>query len=267
LTATLEIEIASCSEAGARERNEDHLQHGALPAGWYAVLSDGAGGHDNGALASDLAVRLAAHELVARTQQAPLPREALAEIVLGAHAAISGRQRDLRGAQRMHATLVVLWIDRATQQATWSHVGDSRLYVLRRGRVRQVTRDDSVVQSLVDAGLLAPHQARTHPHRHQITAALGSDEPIEPHLCDAALELSDGDAFLLCSDGWHDELDVADIESSFAMAGSAAEWLVAMRERLRQRQRPDQDNLSAIAVWVGDPAAVTRYDTIRGEPT
>lgn len=255
---TLPIEIASRSEAGGRSHNEDHLLHGELPSGWFAALADGAGGHSQGAVASELVVRAAAQELGERAAQSPLRPGTLGTMIRNAHTALNARQRGMQGRQRMHTTLVLLWIDRALQHAIWSHTGDSRLYRLRRGRIVQVTHDDSVVQGMVDAGLLDAARARIHPQRNQLLAALGSDEPIEPHCCDAAVSLHDGDAFLLCSDGWHDPLDEGDIEATLGEAHSADDWLAAMRRRLLARARAPHDNFSAIAVWVGDPAAVTR---------
>jgi PPM family protein phosphatase len=256
-TTMPDVVIASRSEVGARSRNEDYLQHGAFDAGWYAVLSDGAGGHSNGAVAADLVVRMVAHELGSQLTQGR-EQPALIEVVHAANDALNRQQQGLRGQKRMHATLVMLWIDKDTRQAVWSHVGDSRLYLLRQGRVAQVTRDDSVVQTMVDAGLIAPHEARSHSQRNQLIAAMGSDEPIEPHVSDPGFLVQDGDAFLLCSDGWYDRLDEADIEQSLAEADSVEAWLDAMQALVHARQRANQDNFSAVAVWVGNPAEVTR---------
>lgn len=258
MNATLAIDMASRSETGTRTHNEDRVQHGKLAGGCYAVLADGAGGHHNGAVASELVVRTAAQELGQRAARLTLRPADVGEVVLCAHEALNQQQPGLRGRHRMHATLVVLWIDTAAQHALWSHAGDSRLYLLRQGRIAAVTHDDSVVQSMVDAGLLDEAQARQHPQRNQLIAALGSDEPIAAHCCEAALALEDGDAFLLCSDGWHDPLEPAEIEACLGQARSADDWLSAMQQRVEGRQRADQDNFSAIAVWVGNPAEITR---------
>jgi PPM family protein phosphatase len=261
-----DVVIASRSEVGARSRNEDYLQHGALDAGWYAVLSDGAGGHSNGAVAADLVVRMVAHELGSQLNKQRRPAPALDEVAHVANDALNRQQHGLKGQKRMHATLVMLWIGKDTQQAIWSHVGDSRLYLLRQGRVAQVTRDDSVVQTLVDAGLIAPHEARSHSQRNQLIAAMGSDEPIEPHLSDPEFRVQDGDAFLLCSDGWYDRLDEVDIEHCLTEAESAEGWLDGMQALVQERQRPNQDNFSAVAVWVGNPAEVTRIGPLEPIP-
>ena len=258
-----EIQFASRSEIGARKGNEDYLQHGALQHGWYAVLSDGAGGHSDGAIASDLVVRMVAHELSIEFARADAaPAATLQQVVHVANDALNRRQQGLTGVQRMHATLIVLWIDKARRQAVWSHVGDSRLYLLRKGRIAQVTRDDSVVQTMVDAGLIDAEQARNHAQRNQLIAAMGAEEPIEPHLSAADFAIDDGDAFLLCSDGWYDPLEPAEIEATLAGAASAQDWLTRMQALVQQRARPNQDNYSAIAVWVGDPAEVTRIKAL-----
>ena len=258
-----DLQFASRSEIGARSENEDYLQHGTLEAGSYAVLSDGAGGHSDGAIAADLVVRMVAHELSVEFARPGEPAATLRQVVHVANDALNRRQQGLQGHQRMHATLVVLWIDKARQQAVWSHVGDSRLYLLRKGRIAQVTRDDSVVQTMLDAGLIDEAQARHHSQRNQLIAAMGAEEPIEPHLSEADFEIHDGDAFLLCSDGWYDPLETADIEDTLAASHSALDWLDRMRTIVQQRQRKNQDNYSAIAVWVGNPAEITRIEPPR----
>ena len=257
-----DIQIASRSEIGARTTNEDYLQHGALEAGWYAVLSDGAGGHSDGAVAADLVVRIVAHELSVGLEHPGSQRGDLQRIVQVANDALNRRQQGLRGHQRMHATLVALWIDRLRRQAVWTHVGDSRLYLLRKGRIVRVTRDDSVVQTMLDAGLISAEQASTHVGRNQLIAAMGSEEPIDPHLSEPNFGLEEGDAFLLCSDGWHDPIEAGDIESTLAGAHSAQDWLDQMHALVRERERKNQDNYSAIAVWVGNPAEVTRIGSL-----
>jgi serine/threonine protein phosphatase PrpC len=253
----LHIDIAARSQPGARSRNEDDLRHGASGTLWHAVLADGAGGHRGGATAADLVVRLVALQL----QAAPVASvEALNAALCDAHAALGEQQQGRRARERMHATVVALWVDAEREEALWSHVGDSRLYMLRRGRVCHVTRDDSVVQQLIDAGYVSEAEARDHPRKNQLLSAMGAEEAVQPHTVDEAQAIQDGDAFLLATDGWWDALDRDAIEASFASARSADDWLALMEACVRQAARPDQDNFSAVALWVGDPAQTTRYD-------
>ena len=251
----LDVAIASCTQIGARSRNEDDLRFGRRGAVAYAVLSDGAGGHRGGAIASDFVVRTIALSLQSAAGATP---QSLTAVLLDTHAALCELQQRGAGADRMHATVVALWLDAAAACALWSHVGDSRLYLLRHGRARQLTRDDTLVQQMVDAGYLSADEARDHPQKNQLIGAMGMDGAIDPHTVDAPLPLRDGDAFLLCSDGWWASLDAAAIESTFADAGSADDWLARMQARVRDAGVAGQDNFSAVAVWIGDPAQATR---------
>jgi PPM family protein phosphatase len=251
----LKIEIAARSDVGGRSGNEDDLRFGQAESTCYVVLADGAGGHRDGALASELVVGTIAARMQGATQATP---ESLSEWVREAHAVLDARQHHGNGLERMHATVVLLWIDVGNQLALWSHVGDSRLYMLRRGRVCHVTRDDSVVQQMVDAGFITPEAAQDHPSKNRLISALGIEGGIDPHTVDEAQAIQDGDAFLLCSDGWWDALDRLRIEDTFAAAHTADDWLGLMHAEVQRAARAGQDNFSAVAVWLGDPAQTTR---------
>ena len=252
----LDIIMAARSEVGRRKANEDDLRWGATEQLWYAVLADGAGGHEHGAEASRRAVTHIEDSLADGTP--PFTPDHLTHSVRAAHAELQGRQQGAQGLQRMHTTVVVLWIDARVERALWSHVGDSRLYRLRHGSVDVITRDDSVVQRMVDGGLIRPEEARTHPQKNQLIAALGVDDAVDPHTLDESVAIDDGDAFLLCSDGWWEPLTDADIARALADADTVEDWLDAMRRQIEDRGSLKQDNFSAIAVWVGDVAEATR---------
>jgi serine/threonine protein phosphatase PrpC len=260
----LDIGIATRSERGKRDGNEDDLRYGRGGVGWYAVLADGAGGHQRGAEASLRAVNHI--EAVLRDGTSTFTPDGLTQAVRSAHAELQRHQESGTGIRRMHATVVALWIDTRSSRALWAHVGDSRLYRLRHGLVDHVTVDDSVVQRMVDAGLITAEQARTHPHKNQLVAALGIEDEVDPHTLSQPVELEDGDAYLLCSDGWWETLDHAAIAHTLAHAATPHEWLDKMQARIEARDLPKQDNFSAIAVWVGDPAETTRFmldDTVK----
>jgi serine/threonine protein phosphatase PrpC len=251
------VVMASHTAVGARSHNEDDLRVVEGDGASFAVLSDGAGGHRDGAVASDIVVRMVAHAL----QQAPRPSpEVLVQALEQANACLVQAQADRPPAQRMHATVVVLWIDTSNGRALWAHAGDSRLYLVRRGAVKQLTRDDSLVQQLVDAGLLDADDARHHPRRNQLLVAMGSTD-VEPQrcVCAAPLTVTDGDAFLLCTDGWWGELRLEDIDAALTRSANVEAWLADMARTVASRGGPQQDNYSAIGVWVGDPGEVTRF--------
>ena len=251
----LAITTATCSDRGQRAGNEDALRTGIAGARQYAVLSDGAGGHARGAEASRCVVEHIEAALQSTTGLSFAP-DRLTSNLLAAHTELQHRQMDARGHRRMHATVVVLWIDTRSARAIWSHVGDSRLYRFRSGGVDLVTADDSVVQRMLEGGMLTPQQAQNHPMKNQLLAAVGMQEDVEPHTLadDAAVEA--GDAFLLCTDGWWGVIRDAEMTGALGDADTPQAWLDAMRHLIETRRAPGQDNFSAIAVWVADAADV-----------
>ena len=100
-------------------------------------------------------------------------------------------------------TLIVLLVEE--EQAHLAHVGDSRAYLVRHGRLHRLTRDHTVVQQEIDAGRLTPELARLVPHKSILTQSVGFHGPVEPDTSTRFVEA--GDVFVLCSDGLTDALD------------------------------------------------------------
>ncbi|MBI5255429.1 MAG: serine/threonine-protein phosphatase [Burkholderiales bacterium] len=251
------IRIASRSEQGARQGNEDDLRHGSTGVGWYAVVADGAGGHRRGAEAAHRAV--ACIESLLNDEALSFTPANLSYAVRSAHALVQGHQDSDDLDARMHCTVVVLWIEPLGNYALWTHVGDSRLYRIRQGIAELLTVDDSVVQRMVRAGLISAEQAASHPQKNQLLSALGIDGDVHPHTVVRPVELRDGDVFLLCTDGWWEGLDGAGLAATLGDSRSPDEWLERMKRHIEARANPKQDNYSAIAVWVGDPGEVTQF--------
>lgn len=250
-----QVRMAAATDAGARKGNEDALAHGLGPNGHYAVLADGAGGHARGREASHRAV-----DAMVRVWLDPgvaFSDLNFTQMVRLAHSELVHHQDSDHPEHRMHTTLVALWIEPTARFVLWTHVGDSRLYRVRQGRCELLTQDDSVVQQMVQAGLLTPEQSRNHPQKNHLVAALGIEGDIEPHTVVRPVELKSGDAFLLCSDGWWDGFEPAEIAAALNRALQAEDWLRDMQAQIKARGAPKQDNFSAIAVWVGNPGEVT----------
>ena len=250
------IRIASCSEKGARSHNEDALAHGQARNGHFAVLADGAGGHRRGAEAARRAV--ACVERLLRDDAVAFSPANLSQMVHLAHSELLHHQDSQLPEARMHCTIVVLWIDASTSHVMWTHVGDSRLYRVRHGQVDVITSDDSVVQQLLQAGVITAEQRHGHPQKNQLLAALGMLGEVDPHTVVRPVELLDGDAFLLCSDGWWDAFEPAALATSLDRALDPTQWLAEMRATVEARAVPQQDNFSAVAVWAGEPAESAR---------
>ncbi len=155
--------------------------------------------------------------------------------------------------RHMHTTAVTLWIDLDRQEASWGHCGDSRLYAFRAGQLRTRTRDHSLVQSLVDAGLLKESELRNHPQRSELLSALGVDESeLQISVAPQAWSLLEQDAFLLCTDGVWEWLDDDVFTQTLNATNSPQAWLHALQAQVLSAtaDTPRHDNYSALAVWV-----------------
>ncbi len=255
----LSVTAVQRSYVGGRAQNEDFTAIAQQGAYWCLVVADGAGGHSHGATAARVAVNKIIDGFRARP---PTDADDLAELLLDGHDAVLAAQRKPR--KLMHATIVVLIVDPQAGLARWGHVGDSRLYALRWGGVAHVTRDDSVVQRMVDSGFISAETARSHPQKNRLMAALGARIDVRPTVAREPYRLEDGDAFLLCTDGWWDFVSAPEIEQSLALCGDADGWLDSMATLIARRAHRGNDNFSAIGCWVGDPRQSTRI--IRREP-
>ena len=176
--------------------------------GIFAV-ADGMGGHQAGEVASAMAVD--AVRRMARSHEKP-SIAALREAVLAAHEAILARAAASSACSGMGTTLSLLW--HGGGYAYIAHVGDSRIYRLRAGRLEQITQDHSLVEEMVRSGLITAEEARVHPRRNIITRALGTQGENAPDLL--AADVKPGDVWLLCSDGLTGMVEDAEIERVLA---------------------------------------------------
>lgn len=241
----LKLTTAHCSHAGARSSNQDALGMRIRSNDACFVLSDGVGGETGGGHAARLAIYSALQQFEAR-QNAGL-EATVRSCISAAQSAILADQQRHPDRARMAATLIALFID--GHQAQWAHAGDSRLYHFRRGVLLQRTQDHSLVAQLEAAGL--PHQ---HINPNLLSHALGrTDSPLAAPAQTQTLE--DGDCFLLCTDGFWHGLKDRELERQLQLAANVQDWLDQLAWQVQLRG--EQDNYSAIAVWVGEPEAVT----------
>ncbi len=201
-----------------RQRNEDSL--GVHPDAGLLVVADGLGGHAAGDVASRMAVDVVEAAAVDEGQT-------LAQALRAAHAALIEAGRDGRGAPGMGTTCVACQLHGRLLEIAW--VGDSRLYRMRDGRLEQLSRDHSYVQSLVDAGELTVEAAATHPQRHVLAQCLGGAAADGIEVEAQTIPAEPGDRLLLCTDGLTGELAdarIAELLAAEADDGRAAQALV-----------------------------------------
>jgi len=207
------LEFFSVTDTGrARRNNEDAVV--LDEAGRIAVLADGMGGYNAGEVASSMAAERVKTELAQRlkplgaTPGEPELKTALLDAVDCANRAVWEAAMSHAEYAGMGTTLVVavyrndrLWL---------GHIGDSRAYRFRNGRLEQLTRDHSLLQEQIDAGLITAEQAAYSMHKNLVTRAVGVDEVVDLEIHDYPVE--PGDWLLMCSDGLSDMLTDDQIE-------------------------------------------------------
>jgi serine/threonine protein phosphatase PrpC len=245
----LALEVALLSDRGGRKYNEDACGHWHSKQHLCCVLADGAGGHGGG----DIASRLAVGELIGRFSLQPSEHAAELDRLLRVTNDVLISQRVPGTArQDMHSTVVCLVIDFIGHRAHWAHSGDSRMYWFRDGRVLDRTRDHSLVQGLVDSGVLAPDQVRHHPKRSELRSALGiAPDVLEVSADEGSEAVQAGDVFLLCTDGLWEYLDDDVLERTLAAAPNPGAWIgeLAVEVRRAASHKSSHDNFSAVTVW------------------
>lgn len=247
----LGLEVAILSETGGRRVNEDACGHWHSERQLCCVLADGAGGHGGG----DIASRTTVEHVIGRFALKPTEQgAALADLLLQANAALRERQQIGTPSADMRSTVVCLVIDFVEHRAHWAHAGDSRLYWFRGGALLQRTVDHSLVQHLIDAGIVPADGLRSHPRRSELHSALGGaaqDLTISASEPPAA-ELQAGDVFLLCTDGLWEHVDEALMEADLQAAARPQDWLSALERRVlaATQERSGHDNFTALTVWL-----------------
>lgn len=253
-----DLDVAIVSDVGnVRAQNEDRgrcVRPGDAATlarrGVLVLVADGMGGHEAGDVASTTAA-----EVVARSYYASpgTPREALGRAFVEANARIH-TAAGAPGRQGMGTTCTALVLRGA--EAVWAHVGDSRLYRRRDGRIEKLTTDHSMVEEMVAEGLLTAEEARHHDARNVITRALGIRADVDPTL-DGPQAVAPGDVYVLMSDGLYDLVSDDEIGAALADASvhAAAHALV---ERAKARGGYDNVTVAVVRVQAGAAARPAR---------
>lgn len=248
------IEMAVCSDPGqVRPLNEDSVLANNVLG--LAVLADGMGGYNAGEVASNMTTTVLGSELAHMFDtRAPgdlaasgqvWAQQALIDVVARTNAAIYQAAQNQPQYTGMGTTLV------ATQfyddRLAVAHIGDSRLYRLRGEELKQLTRDHSLLQEQIDAGMLTSEQARFSLNKNLVTRALGVEPDVELELSEYAV--LPGDVYLLCSDGLNDMM--ADEEIALTLSSLAVNLpLCAMQLVQQANDNGGRDNVSVILVKI-----------------
>jgi serine/threonine protein phosphatase PrpC len=224
---------------GRIELTADVLRHAVSERGTLLLVSDGMGGAEAGEVASRMVAQHVSLELAATSLDYE-PQEAIRTAVERANEAIWSEATTNPARRGMGATLVAAWV-RGTN-AYVASVGDSRLYLMRGGRMRQITRDQSMVETMVEAGALSREQAEKHPQRNMILQAMGANPNVVVAL--ERVELRRGDVLVLCSDGLSGKVIAEEMRDAILMTPDleqACRSLVALA-----KDRGGEDNITVV---------------------
>ncbi len=199
----------------------------------WAVVADGMGGHKGGETASAMTVE--------EIKKSMLQGVGLKESIINANALVYKTAVENSGLMGMGTTVVLCEILGST--ANIAYVGDSRAYIYSGGVLKQITKDHSIVQQLIDCGTITEEQAKYHPQRNMITRAVGTEKNI---LVDCvSQELSNNDYILICSDGLSSYVDENVIKDILANAKTSE-----VAEKLIEAANASggKDNVTAVVI-------------------
>ena len=220
------MKYAAKTDVGHRSGNEDacHIPKTAEENA-LVIVSDGMGGHNAGEVASSLVITGMLEEMQ-NLRRDDLAHQ-LSTAVMNVNLDVYRAAEDDGNLSGMGATLVCALLEDARYLC--ANVGDSRLYQFSDGALRQITRDHSYVQMLVDCGDITPEEARTHPRRNLIMRAMGADARVSVDLFDNAWKA--GDLLLLCSDGLSGPVPDEEIAEILRAGGATEETCAALIRR------------------------------------
>jgi len=237
------------SRKGGRRTNQDRMGYLYTRDSMLLVVADGMGGHARGEVAAQMTLQTMA-SIFQRDAKPMLPDPAryLEECVTTAHRDLHRYRAENNLPEAPRTTVVACIVQEGV--AIWAHVGDSRLYLLRGGRIVARTLDHSRVHHLVSSGLIRPEDAKDHPERNRIFNCIGAY--IAPTVeVSRPVALRNGDTLLLCTDGLWGALTDRQIGEAFA-ASTVMRAVPELMEFALTKSGADADNCTAIAMtWAG----------------
>jgi serine/threonine protein phosphatase PrpC len=248
----LRVEYADISLLGAREENQDRVVAAVAEHAALLLVVDGMGGHADGARAAEITQK-SVLEAFWHTPQPLFDPLGFLHLAFGrAHEEVVRIGTSLPLEQRPRATCAAVLVQ---QHAAWfAHIGDSRVYHLRKGGVVSRTRDHSHVELLLREGLITAEQAVNHPMRNFVECCIGGDPILPDMTLSGRRELQPDDVLLVCTDGMWATLKDEEIANRFTVGGHAVrDTLGALAQLAVARAGGGSDNTSAAALrWLGE---------------
>ena len=223
----MRVEYAELSLQGGRDSNQERSSVAVAEDAALLIACDGMGGHAEGERAAEIAQQTVSERFWQATQPLIDPLGFLHLALGAAHGNVVALAPRLPIEQRTRATCAVCLVQQTS--AYWAHIGDSRVYHLRGGQVRERTRDHSHVELLMREGVISAGQMQNHPMRNFVESCLGGEAILPEMALNPRRSLLPGDLLLVCTDGFWANLDEQMIGSAFTELGlSLSETLSAL---------------------------------------
>ena len=236
------IKTATYTCAGGYEINEDSF---LCIDGIYAV-ADGLGGHENGEAASAAVIEYLSNSFVG-----DLSDDSVTALLEGANNAVLALEN---GSCSTVAAVLC-----SEDQIRLANVGDSRAYYFRSGKLLTMTKDHSVCQAAVDLGDMTFDEIRDSADRSKLMKVLGGEKSLNLRKMYEPVTPQDGDAFLICSDGFWEYVYESEMENDLLQSSDPEKWLNDMLERQLQRAKDKGDNYTAICGYIHVSDDGTKY--------
>lgn len=230
----MKIDVAHYTCSGGHDINEDSF----LANGPVFAVADGLGGHANGEEASACAI-----QYLQENCKGNFDDKKILEILNAVNQAVI----DLNSPAR--TTIAAAFVEK--NEFRYANVGDSRVYYFRNGKLFAQTKDHSVCQALVDMGTLSAEDIRSSEDRSRLLKVLGNEKDLNLKKTYPVIEMQEGDAFLICSDGFWEFVYEKEMEEDLQGTNSAEQWMNRMLERQLRRAKNEDDNYTVICGRVG----------------
>jgi serine/threonine protein phosphatase PrpC len=247
----MEIEYAKVSAIGDRQDNQDRAAVVVAEDAVLMLVFDGMGGHSDGARAAETGLKVV--QDLFTSAELPLldPQGFLYTALASAHDEVVRLGKNVAIDFRPRATCAICLIQDSS--AFWAHIGDSRIYHLRAGRMLARSRDHSHVEVLIQEGAISEEEALDHPMRNFVECCIGGDAPVPEMSITRRKPLQSGDVVLACSDGlWSGATDQQIATTVTRADESLAENLKAISLKALKANAPYSDNTTGTALrWIG----------------
>jgi PPM family protein phosphatase len=245
------VEVASLTDVGCkRDNNEDYYAYWEPKEdavfqriGRLAIVADGMGGAEGGQFASRIAVETVREVYASASEEAP--QERLLAAFRQANAEVQQEAQRKPSLHGMGTTLSACAI--VGEKLYFAHVGDSRVFLIRAGDARQLTRDHSLVARLIESRTIRPEDAENHPQKHVLTAAVGVCDDLQPDFSLEPVPLQHSDTLVICTDGLWGQMSSAEI-AEIVSTRAVQDACKALVQLAKERGGPDNITLQVLRI-------------------